>query len=136
MHKTTTPISRKSCTILSLSLARGWYISISQKKKRHISYTEIPEKYQAAFSWGLGVYIDTMKSILALCSEYSDNAWYSEFDTNSVPTKIAIEIGRKYRFAFLKLMARYGYSLHSTRRGDSENIIITLERVSNAVFAN
>jgi len=77
-----------------------------------------------------------MKSILALCSEYSDNAWYSEFDTNSVPTKIAIEIGRKYRFAFLKLMARYGYSLHSTRRGDSENIIITLERVSNAVFAN
>jgi hypothetical protein len=77
-----------------------------------------------------------MKSILALCSEYSDNVWYSEFDTNSVPTKIAIEIGRRYRFAFLKLMAKYGYTLHSTRRGDSETTIITLERVSNAVLAN
>ena len=51
-------------------------------------------------------------------------------------TKIAIEIGRRYRFSFLKLMAKYGYSLHSMRRGDSENTIITLERVSNAVFAN
>ena len=77
-----------------------------------------------------------MKSIIALCSEFSDNVWYSEFDTNSVPNKIAIEIGRKYRFAFLKLMARYGYSLSSTKRGDSEKTIITLERITNTILAN
>lgn len=77
-----------------------------------------------------------MKAILALCSEFSDNVWYSEFDTNFMPNKIAIEIGRKYRFSYLKLMARHGYSLGSMKRGDDENTIITLERIQNKVFAN
>ena len=77
-----------------------------------------------------------MKAILALCSEFSDNVWYSEFDTNSMPNKIAIEIGRKYRFSYLKLMARYGYSLGSMKRGDDQYTIITLERVKNEILAN
>ena len=75
-----------------------------------------------------------MNTILSVCSEYSDNVWYSGFEVNDIPGKIAIEIGREYRFHFLKTMARIGYSLDSMKRGDSENCILTLVKSEKPVF--
>ena len=75
-----------------------------------------------------------MNTILAVCSEYSDNVWYSGFEVDNVPSKIAIEIGRKYRFAFLKLMSRKGYSLDSMKRGDDEHCILTLVKSEKEAF--
>ncbi len=75
-----------------------------------------------------------MNTILSVCSEYSDNVWYSGFEAKSGPNKIAIEIERKYRFHFLKIMARIGYALDSMKRGDSENCILTLVRSEKSVY--
>lgn len=73
-------------------------------------------------------YIADMNTILSVCSEYSDNVWYSGFGVDSVPTKIAIEIEREYKFAFIKSMVKYGYTLDSLRRVDDLHCIITLNR--------
>jgi len=75
-----------------------------------------------------------MNAILSVCSEYSDNVWYSGFEVNGAPEKIAIELERKYRFNFLKTMARIGYALDSMKRGDSENCILTLVKSEKSVF--
>lgn len=76
-----------------------------------------------------------MNTILSVCSEYSDNVWYSGFEVNSGPEKIAIEIERKYQFSFLKIMARIGYALDSMKKGDSKNSILTLVKSEKSVFA-
>lgn len=76
-------------------------------------------------------YIVDMNTILSVCSEYSDNVWYSGFGVDSVPTKIAIEIEREYRFAFIKSMVKHGYTLDSLRRVDDVHCIITLNRPVN-----
>ena len=67
-----------------------------------------------------------MNSIISLCEEYSDNVWYSEFDKNAIPTKIAIEIEKKYKYSFLKAVLRYGYSLDGFRRKDEHYSILQL----------
>jgi len=69
---------------------------------------------------------NNMNSILAICSEYSDNVWYSGFSSESIPTKIAIEIERKYRFSFVKLMGSRGFTLDGMKRGDDRVCILTL----------
>ena len=76
-----------------------------------------------------------MNNILSVCSEYSDNVWYSGFEVNEGPQKIAIEIERKYQFHFLKVMARIGYALDSMKRGDSNNSILTLVKSEKSVLA-
>jgi len=73
-------------------------------------------------------YITDMNTILSVCSEYSDNVWYSGFGVDSVPTKIAIEIEREYRFAFIKSMVKLGYTLDSLRRVDDVHCVLTLNR--------
>ena len=75
-----------------------------------------------------------MKTILAICSEYSDNVWYSGIEANSIPTKIAIEIERKYRFHFLKMMLRLGYELESLKRGDDRVCIMTLSKIQEQIL--
>ena len=81
------------------------------------------------------VLIIKMNTIISVCSEYSDKVWYSGFEVNQGPAKIAIEIERKYQFAFLKIMARVGYALDSMKKGDSKNSILTLVRSEKSVFA-
>lgn len=61
-----------------------------------------------------------------MCEEYSDNVWYSEFDEYSMPTRIAIEIEKKYKYNFLKAVLRYGYILDGTRRKDENYTIVQL----------
>lgn len=61
-----------------------------------------------------------------MCEEYSDNVWYSEFDEYSMPTRIAIEIEKKYKYNFLKAVLRYGYILDGTRRKDDNYTIVQL----------
>jgi len=75
-----------------------------------------------------------MNAILAICSEYSDNVWYSGIDNDSTPSKIAIEIEREYRFGFMKVMARAGYKLDSLRRSDNENVVLTLVKIEKNVL--
>lgn len=75
-----------------------------------------------------------MNAILAICSEYSDNVWYSGLETDTSPQKIAIEIEREYRFAFLKMMAKQGYMLSSLRKSNNENCILTLEKLPAKVY--
>ena len=75
-----------------------------------------------------------MNTILAICSEYSDNVWYSGIEVNRSPDKIAIEIGREYRFAFLKIMKKVGYCLDSMKRGDDNYCILTLVKAEQGVF--
>lgn len=67
-----------------------------------------------------------MNSIISLCEEYSDNVWYSEFDENTMPTKIAIEIDKKYKYNFLKAVLPFGYSLDGLRRKDENYAILQL----------
>ncbi len=74
-----------------------------------------------------------MNAILAICSEYSDNVWYSDIEVNRGPNKIAIEIGREYRFAYLKMMAKIGYKLDSMKRGDDTHCILTLVKSEQGV---
>tara|TARA_Y100000592_G_C5331674_1_gene249803 strand:- start:63 stop:371 length:309 start_codon:yes stop_codon:yes gene_type:complete len=83
-----------------------------------------------------GVLILIMNAILSICSEYSDNVWYSGFGVDSVPTRIAIEIERKYRFAFLKLMARHGFTLEKTKRGDDHVCVLTLAKAEHTILAD
>jgi len=81
-----------------------------------------------------GVYNNIMNTILAICSEYSDNVWYSGFEGNSIPTKIAIEIEREYKFHFLKLMTKFGYELESLKRGDNKVCILTLNNIQSKIL--
>ena len=74
-----------------------------------------------------------MNAILAICSEYSDNVWYSGLGMDTTPHKIAIEIEREYRFDFLKMMAKQGYTLDSLRKSNKDNCILTLEKISHKV---
>ena len=80
------------------------------------------------------VYIIYMNSILSICEEYSDNTWYSEFGVNSMPSKIAIEIEKKYRFQFLKAIARHGFVLDGTRRVDENKAILQLTTVEKSAL--
>lgn len=75
-----------------------------------------------------------MNTVLAVCSEYSDNVWYSGIEVDRGPDKIAIEVGREYRFAFLKIMSRIGYSLDSMRIGDKDYCILTLVKSEKGAF--
>lgn len=75
-----------------------------------------------------------MNSILSICAEYSDNTWYSDFGVNSMPSKIAIEIEKKYKFQFLKAMARHGFVLDGTRRLDSEKSILQLIAIEKSAL--
>lgn len=75
-----------------------------------------------------------MNTILAVCSEYSDNVWYSGIEANTIPKKIAIEIERKYRFHFLKTMLNLGYELESLKRGDDRVCIITLSKIKKEIL--
>ena len=129
LHKTTLPISQKSCTILSVVYRGGRYISISQKK-RIFRIIACLKNTRPHFS----VYSDIMNAILSICSEYSENVWYSGFGLDSIPTRIAIEIDRKYRFHFLKLMAKHGFMLASMKKGDEESCILTLEKQLNKIL--
>jgi hypothetical protein len=78
-----------------------------------------------------GVYKSIMNRILSVCSEYSDNVWYSGLESGAVPMSIAIEIEREYKFAFLKTMLRLGYELESLRRGDDRVSILTLTKIQS-----
>ena len=75
-----------------------------------------------------------MNTVLAVCSEYSDNVWYSGIEIDDAPDKIAIEIGREYRFAFLRIMKKIGYSLDSMKRGDDKYCIMTLVRSEQGAY--
>ena len=75
-----------------------------------------------------------MKTILAVCSEYSDNVWYSGFEDNSIPKKIAIEIEREYKIHFLKMMFKLGYELKSIKRGDNRVCILTLNKIKSKIL--
>jgi len=75
-----------------------------------------------------------MNTILSVCSEYSDNVWYSGFGVDSAPTRIAIEIERKYKTAFLKIMFSMGFSLETTKRGDDHVCILTLSKATSDIL--
>lgn len=75
-----------------------------------------------------------MNSILSICEEYSDNTWYSDFGVNSIPSKIAIEIEKKYKFAFLKAMAKQGFALDGTRRVDEHKSILQLVKIEESAL--
>jgi hypothetical protein len=75
-----------------------------------------------------------MNTVLSVCSEYSDNVWYSGIEVDEGPSKIAIEIGREYRFAFLKIMGKIGYRLDSMKRGDSHYCVLTLVKSEQGAF--
>jgi len=75
-----------------------------------------------------------MNSILSICSEYSDNTWYSDFGVNSMPSKIAIEIEKKYKFQFLKIMAKQGFALDGIRRVDEYKSILQLIKVEKSAL--
>lgn len=75
-----------------------------------------------------------MNTILSVCSEYSDNVWYSGFGVGSAPTRIAIEIERKYKTAFLKLMSNMGFMLETVKRGDDRVCILTLSKATSSVL--
>ena len=77
---------------------------------------------------------DIMNAILSICSEFSENVWYSGFGVDSIPTRIAIEIDRQYRFHFLKMMAKHGFTLSSMKKGDKESCILTLEKQLNKIL--
>jgi hypothetical protein len=82
----------------------------------------------------IGVLYSTMNSILSICEEYSDNTWYSDFRVNSIPSKIAIEIEKKYKFAFLKAMAKQGFALDGTRRVDEHKFILQLVKIEESAL--
>jgi hypothetical protein len=75
-----------------------------------------------------------MNSILAICSEYSDNVWYSGLGVDSTPEKIAIEIEKGYKNAFLKTIRIYGYKLESSRKGDDLVNILTLIKIKKKIL--
>lgn len=82
----------------------------------------------------ISVFISKMNSILSICEEYSDNVWYSNLDGESVPTKIAIEIEKKYKFNFLKAMIPHGYVLDGTRRLDEHKSILQLIKAERSAL--
>jgi len=82
----------------------------------------------------ISVFIGTMNSIISVCEEYSDNVWYSEFDEYSMPTKIAIEIEKKYKFNFLKAMIPHGYVLDGMRRVDEHQSVLQLIKAEKSAF--
>lgn len=69
-----------------------------------------------------------------MCEEYSDNVWYSEFDEYSMPTKIAIEIEKKYKFNFLKAVLHHGYILDGVRRKDDTYSILQLTKSEKPII--
>ena len=69
-----------------------------------------------------------------MCEEYSDNVWYSEFDEYSMPTKIAIEIEKKYKYSFLKAVLRHGYILDGTRRKDENYSILQVVKSEKPII--
>jgi len=75
-----------------------------------------------------------MNIILSICEEYSDNVWYSEFDGDSMPSKIAIEIEKKYKFSFLKAMIPHGYVLDGIRRVDEYKSVLQLIKVEKSAL--
>ena len=75
-----------------------------------------------------------MNSILSICEEYSDNTWYSDFGVDSRPSKIAIEIEKKYKFQFLKIMAKQGFALDGVRRVDEHKSILQLIKVEKSAL--
>ena len=48
-----------------------------------------------------------------------------------MPSKIAIEIEKKYKFQFLKIMAKQGFALDGIRRVDEYKSILQLIKVEN-----
>ena len=82
----------------------------------------------------ISVFISTMNSIISVCEEYSDNVWYSEFDEYSMPTRIAIEIEKKYKYNFLKAVLRYGYILDGMRRKDENYTILQLKKSEKPII--
>lgn len=82
----------------------------------------------------ISVYYSTMNTILSICEEYSDNVWYSEFDGESMPSKIAIEIEKKYKFNFLKAMIPHGYVLDGMRRVDEYKSVLQLIKVEKSAL--
>jgi len=77
-----------------------------------------------------------MNSILAICSEYSDNVWYSGLGDDSMPDKIAIEIEKSYKQAFLNAIRLYGYKLNSSKKGDERVTILTLIKINKKSLVN
>jgi hypothetical protein len=75
-----------------------------------------------------------MNSILSICEEYSDNTWYSEFNGASMPSKIAIEIEKKYKFQFLKRMVSLGFVLDGVRRVDEYKSVLQLIKVEQSAL--
>jgi len=82
----------------------------------------------------ISVFISTMNTILSICEEYSDNVWYSEFDGESMPSKIAIEIEKKYKFNFLKAMIPHGYILDGMRRIDEYKSVLQLIKAEKSAL--
>jgi len=51
-----------------------------------------------------------------------------------MPSKIAIEIEKKYKFQFLKAMARHGFVLDGTRRVDADKSILQLIAIEKSAL--
>jgi hypothetical protein len=80
------------------------------------------------------VYTNIMNSLLSICEEYSDNTWYSDFGVNKMPSKIAIEIEKKYKFQFLKRMIDHGFVLDGVRRVDEYKSVLQLVKVEKSAL--
>ena len=77
-----------------------------------------------------------MNTILSICEEYSDNVWYSEFNEQSMPSKIAIEIEKKYKFNLLKTLLPHGYVLDGMRRVDEYHSILQLIKAEKSALVS
>lgn len=75
-----------------------------------------------------------MKAILAICSEYSDDVWYSGQEINSKPQKIAIEIERKHCKALLKALSSHDYEKESIKRVDDRTCILKLNQAQPSML--
>lgn len=75
-----------------------------------------------------------MKAILAICSEYSDDVWYSGQEVDSKPQKIAIEIERRHCKALLKALSSYNYQKESIKRIDDRVCILKLNQAQPSML--
>lgn len=67
-----------------------------------------------------------MNSILSICDEYSDNVWYSNCGVNNEPSKIAIEIEKKYKKTFIRIISKFGFDLDTDRSIGTDHTVLTL----------
>ena len=51
-----------------------------------------------------------------------------------MPSKIAIEIEKKYKYAFLKALAKQGFALDGIRRVDEHKSILQLIKVEESAL--